>query len=428
MKRRWRPEEAADPEQQAAYDVVISGDEEESSDRMLMKRLEEVRAEIAHALSVRAERRFGPAYVVEIQEGRLGGSVHVSVLLAVRYPVRAGAELIEQLRRFAGEIELEVARALAAAKTGTQVVARLDESSLPATDSAGEGSASWDRIAPILGAVAAGIGVLGLVTFVGGAINWARFEATGLPKEQALSVVPTQDLLVVGARTLVPAVVVGLLACALYTIGSAVMGSQEQRFKNLPGIGYVEEHNTGIRIVFLTLTVAAFEIVAFAITMESPNLVQFLVFFSLGGLLVLLTGAIAAQTDRFAYLAVTVFLGLSVFSGGIAYASARSNPGSRAAAIVRDNQEAIFGFFVAESSSRVYLGRLDPEALRKEEVDLQSARLIGIDKEEIHSIEVGAPKPPAAAVELSDELERELCDLEIAHLPECWNRPVRAGE
>jgi hypothetical protein len=280
--------------------------------------------------------------------------------------------------------------------------------------------------------VATGVGVLGLVTFVGGAIDWARFHATGLPKEQALSVVPTSDLVVVGARTLAPAVLWGLLACALYTIGAALLGTREQRFWNPAALEYAEEHSDTTRALFLVLTVAAFEVLAFAATLESPNTQQFAVFIFLGGLLVLLTYAVAKRTDRFLFLSVTIFLALSIFLSGIAYARAHSTPELRGAAVVRENQRAVIGFFIAENSSRVYLARLDGEQLEKEEIDRSSARLIGIDKDEISSLEVGAPAAPAAALEQARLLAEELCELEIPRTPDpkrnvadqsCWTRP-----
>ena len=276
------------------------------------------------------------------------------------------------------------------------------------------------------------MGVLGLVTFVGGAIDWARFHATGLPKEQALSVVPTSDLVVVGARTLVPAVLWGLLACALYAIGAALLGTREQRGSSLAAIDYAEEHGAITRAVFLAITVAAFEVLAFAITLEAPSTLQFAVFIFLGGLLALLTYVVAKQTDRFPFLAITIFLALSIFLSGIAYARARSTPELRAAAIVREHRKAVVGFFISENGSRVYLARLDGDSLREGKIDRSSARLIGIDKDEITGIEVGSPTDPAAALRQASELAEELCELELPLKPEqqqkgandnCWERP-----
>ncbi|HEU5251848.1 MAG TPA: hypothetical protein VFU16_00800 [Solirubrobacterales bacterium] len=436
MKKKWRPEEAPDPEQQAAYDVVISRDPDEIGDRKLplsdqelLDRLEEVRPEIAHTLSVRAERRFGPAYVVEVQGGRTGGSVHVSVLLAVRYTVRTGAAFAEQLSRFAGEIELEVARGLGEAKSGVQVVAKLDEDSVEQPPTEEPDQNSWDRIAPILGAIATGIGILGLVTFVGGAISWARFEATGLPKEQALSVVPTQDLVVTGGRTLVFAVLWGLLACALYAIGSALAGTRTRRIPSSQALEEVERRGDIIRGIFLAGTLIVAAVIAFLITLETPSLLEFGVFIFLGGLLALLTFVVGKQTARFPFLAATIFLALSIFLGGIAYARALSSPELRGAAIVRKNQKAIIGFFVAENGSKVFLARLDSKSLEEDEIDKSSARLIGIDEEEISSIEVGSPSSPSEALEQARFLAGELCELEITQVPDkkrdmedqyCW--------
>lgn len=425
-KRRYRPRVSA------AYEVVITSSGKDG-DRWLLDALAETRRGIEAELSQRAVRRFGPAYAVEVSKGWIGASVHATVLLAVRYPVRAVATGVDELRRFAGEIEVAFAEALdGTTPRAIQVVAEADPLSLPQPPAKPEEPTSWDRIAPILGAVATGVGVLGLVTFVGGAIDWARFHATGLPKEQALSVVPTSDLVVVGARTLVPAVLWGLLACALYAIGSALLGTREQRGLSPAVAGYVEEHRATSRGIFLAITVGVFEILAFALTLEAPSTLQFAVFIFLGGLLVLLTYVVARQTNRFPFLAVTIFLALSIFLSGIAYARARSTPELRAAAVVREHRKAVVGFFISENGSRVYLARLEPEGLERGEINRSSARLIGIDKDEITSIEVGAPTEPAAALHQATTLAEELCELELPLKPNpreedaarnCWDKP-----
>jgi predicted outer membrane lipoprotein len=71
-------------------------------------------------------------------------------------------------------------------------------------------STPWTQMAPILAAVAGGIGVIGFVTFVGGAVVWARLQGVGFPAAPALGVIPTQDLVVIGAETMVPLILVAI--------------------------------------------------------------------------------------------------------------------------------------------------------------------------------------------------------------------------
>jgi hypothetical protein len=414
----------------AAYQVVISTPQPRVSDRALVSMLEEHRFEIERGLTRRAVQRFGPAYFVQVGESFPEASIRVAVRLGVRYPVRAAAAIVDELRRFAGEIELAIADALDPYFPQPAVVAaELDEASVTDTSESQQPATPWDRIAPILAVIGTGIGVLGFVTFVGGAIESARFHATGLPQEEALSVVPTQDLVVVGARTLVPALVFGILASSLYLITQILAGRREQRLPDPSQRTRVERHGDAARAISLAVLVGVFEVLAFFSTLEAPGALQYVGFIFLGSLMVALTYSIARVTDKFAYLTMTVFLALSLFLGGVKYVRAWSTNGLRAAAIVRENKKATIGFFVAETGSRVYLARLDLRALEQGRIEQSSARLIGIEKDQVTDLAVGPPKAPEDAVTQARALADELCSIEIPAKrppPSKTAKPVRS--
>ena len=65
------------------------------------------------------------------------------------------------------------------------------------------GGTAWRRF---LGAIVTGVGVIGFVTFIGGVTVYARLRAAGFPAAPALGIFPSQDLVVIGAQTLVPEV------------------------------------------------------------------------------------------------------------------------------------------------------------------------------------------------------------------------------
>jgi hypothetical protein len=69
-----------------------------------------------------------------------------------------------------------------------------------------------DVLARVVGAAVATVGSAGLVTAIGGATLWARFHAAELPADQAVAAVPNQELVVVGAVTLVGFVAAGIAA------------------------------------------------------------------------------------------------------------------------------------------------------------------------------------------------------------------------
>src|SRR3954468_9297828 len=95
---------------------------------------------------------------------------------------------------------------------------------------------AWNQVAPVLAFIAAGIGVIGFVTFVGGAVVWARLNAAGFPAAPALGVFPSQDLLVIGAETLVPQVIVALVVVvALAVVYAVVRGITHIVNKELSG-------------------------------------------------------------------------------------------------------------------------------------------------------------------------------------------------
>ncbi|MGH2878724.1 MAG: hypothetical protein ACRDK4_03835 [Solirubrobacteraceae bacterium] len=81
----------------------------------------------------------------------------------------------------------------------------------PATADKEGATESRDLVLKVLGAVGAGIGIIGFVTLFGGAILWVRANEAGLPANEAVAVVPRAVLVTTGASFLVPAVLLALL-------------------------------------------------------------------------------------------------------------------------------------------------------------------------------------------------------------------------
>lgn len=73
----------------------------------------------------------------------------------------------------------------------------------------------------VLAAVAGGLGVLGFVTFVGGALLWTRFREMGLPADHAVALVPKADLVATGAAFLAPALLLSGGVLLLIVIATA---------------------------------------------------------------------------------------------------------------------------------------------------------------------------------------------------------------
>jgi hypothetical protein len=114
----------------------------------------------------------------------------------------------------------------------------ISPSASPSNSSSAASSAGgvYDLIFKVAGAVGAGIGVLGFVTFFGGAILWLRAEKAGLPANDAIAAVPHSVLVTTGATFLVPAVLLALLAVACIvgvhlSVGAWRRWNQSQKFK-----------------------------------------------------------------------------------------------------------------------------------------------------------------------------------------------------
>lgn len=72
---------------------------------------------------------------------------------------------------------------------------------------------------PVLTAIGTGIGAIGFVIFFGGFILWTRFDAAGLPANEAVAQVPRSDLVATGASFLIPAFLAAFVAAALVLVG-----------------------------------------------------------------------------------------------------------------------------------------------------------------------------------------------------------------
>lgn len=99
----------------------------------------------------------------------------------------------------------------------------------------------WDLLLPVLTFVGTGIGVIGFVIFFGGFILWTRFDASGVPANEAVAQVPRGDLIVTGASFLVPAVLAALAAVAVaFVLWDAVVGNRRRHREQVAEIAAVK--------------------------------------------------------------------------------------------------------------------------------------------------------------------------------------------
>jgi hypothetical protein len=274
----------------------------------------------------------------------------------------------------------------------------------------------------VLAAIGTGVGVIGFVTFVGGVTVYARLRAAGFPAAPALGIFPSQDLVVIGAQTLVPEVLWALGAVILLVLSYAVLRAASKRVSDEEA-SLLAGHATRLAAFGMFCFVALALFVATLPFLHDLDVKHRAFALVLIGVAALLAATAGSLTRRFVYLATTTFVLVGVFLSFTAYWRESNATGVRGAAIVRDKKKAVAGIFVAEGSGRVYLARVnlvdEPACKRAAGGDPGCAivddrsRLVGVAKDEVSDIALGDPKPPWLALAQARHLERELCDLQV---------------
>jgi hypothetical protein len=199
-----------------------------------------------------------------------------------------------------------------------------------------------------LGAIAAGIGIVGAVTVVGAGVFWVRFDAIGLPATQAVSAIPKAELLVQGAQEVTIFILVGLAVALVVALCDPK--------------GLVTRGTVGALCAF---------VVATGIYVCAKGL-GFLFALGMVGLaiaLALACVAVAFNTgQRQLPLLISVFVASLIFSSSCALLIVHDQKYAQAIAIrfgVDENGEGkgVTGIYVAATDKTIYYGRsgADPE-------------------------------------------------------------------
>jgi hypothetical protein len=352
----------------------------------------------------------GVVMAVELADVRPASSVLLELIYTVDVPGNANA--VHVVASFTGAVIVAVGEQLESALGAPVAVAAAPYSAAagPATAAAAAApSSSWDKVAPVLAAIGTGIGVIGFVTFVGGLIVWARLNGAGFPAAPALSVYPKQDLLVIGAQTLVPQLLVALLVVAVLSGIYVWLRNKYDR------VGETE----ATLLAGQATRIGAVGMFVFILAALLLTVVWFVGSLDWTGRGVALLGAvglaalgavIGSVTRRFLYLAVTSFVMVGVFMSFVAYWRARDDKQVRGAALIRDHKRAVAGIFLTEGAGRVYLARISLDGDGKI-VDNKS-RIVGIDKSQVSDVAIAGAKPMREAIADAHGLARELCALQ----------------
>lgn len=249
----------------------------------------------------------------------------------------------------------------------------------------------------MIGSIATGIGVVGFVTFVGGAIEWIRFDRAGIPPTKAVGAVPKTDLIVEGAVGLAPQLLAGLAVVLVLRCFDWLLD-----FTGLKGkikAGAVVFVLTGLGVLYAN-EVAGLppEILLLLLV-----LVAVLVGFSLW--------VRTAHDDSFLWFAGMLLVSVGLFAAALGFIRTARVPKLQSAAVLRAGERtAIAGLYVAETSDRIYLAEAiaqsDSPALGR----AASGRIFVIPRDQVSGFAVGSfaslPDAQEQARNLGDELRR----------------------
>jgi hypothetical protein len=187
-----------------------------------------------------------------------------------------------------------------------------------------------DTIKALIGAVATAVGVVGLLTVVGGAVTWLRFRELGLPAQTAVALMPKDDLVNLGATGMVIFVGIGILVVA-------ALFALDPSGRVTPG--------TLVALVFLFVGLLVYVYLEDDFQTRSKLTLGVLAF-----LLVLASLQVARLTGvRFIPVGVAVFFAVLIFGGAWTYRYESDNTKAQPAAVLRgDEKKGLIGYFVAD--------------------------------------------------------------------------------
>lgn len=259
-----------------------------------------------------------------------------------------------------------------------------------------EAPTAWSMTLQLLGAVT---GVIALVTVVGGAMLWIRFDQLHLPADRAVAFLPGELMVAIGAQALAVPILLGLGG----VIGVMLIGAP----------GDKREVPTAFRILVAPILLAMVVAIWATGDLDWDELGIGLAAGALGIVAILKT---VWTTTRVRDVAWVVFGVFAVFGATVGIAHVALNPRLEPAAVLMKEGKGEFaGFLVGESSDRLYLVRLpgngdpgDPFA------DAAVDRFLALPRAEVDRVEIQEPTGVevddpgrAQAYELLEDLRRD---------------------
>jgi hypothetical protein len=220
--------------------------------------------------------------------------------------------------------------------------------------------------------VATSVGVLAFVTLVGGAIFYAQAAALGLPADQVVSAMPQSTLLVVGARFMIPVL---LIIGALLAVVGVVETRLPEKVNAARWVATLLLGAVGIIFVFADVARADGSVLAYA-----PPLM-------IWAILLAVIGFIGIRDDpTFRTYAAVTLTATAVFAAALAVVLASSAPAVRAVSIDRKQGPSITGLYAASNSNEVLVGQVCETRTGSRRGSKLSGVIMRIPRDEISAV------------------------------------------
>lgn len=303
--------------------------------------------------------------------------------------------------------------AMATAPPGPEGQAAVGPALMPAGAPPAPDDPIRSTVVKVAAAAAAGVGVLGFVTLIGGAYYWLRFSSAGLPADEAVGDLSRSQLLVVGVRELFPFLLIAAIEVAVvYMLELAVRGRLTPGpLRRLANYAAKAETPDARRLAFRARAGAVLAGAVLAVITDlalgDRNTAQSILLTAVvAGGLALIVIAYAASSDlsytRFVLALLTATAVFALFSASSRVSEA---PFVRPVALVL-NGKPLAGIYITASSDQVYLGEVCTDRPGSEVGDSRSGSLLEVPRADVSLILVG----DNAGLELAIERERSLLE------------------
>jgi hypothetical protein len=225
-------------------------------------------------------------------------------------------------------------------------------------------------------------GLAALAALAGGAMMWIRFDDLDLPADRAVALLPNELLVVVGAQALLTPLLVGVGVLVLLILLDPLDDGRIAPWR------------------FWFLMAVLVGVAAYAIWWleDDLNWEGVAIMVALTALLLAAIVSTAVRTDRVRFIAWVLFGAAAIFSAAVAIAETKADPRMEPVAMVLraeppgTPERGIAGFFVGESTDRVYFvslpGNADPgDPFADQPVD----RVVSVARDEVARMAIREP-------------------------------------